>query len=830
MKITRAGVLCVLLLVSLARVSPAEETNRWTGGGKPPVHETGSMPAAVNPPPDCVLVLPEQEPVQISGFRTIKTGDIIKFGQPARQATVVTLRWDAEGLQVVFDCADDGIVAEQKERDSMKLWKDDCVYIWLDPGHTHNTGATMMAQVSAAGGLHDNRGGDPKGNIEGIVSEVTRTDAGWRARVSLPWKGLGVPCPRPGDVWGVNLTRADHPGRYDYGAMDQSSWSVIPSGDVADNNHWGNILFARKGAKAGDRDVMAFKRAVEEAHNAAKAAEAARIRAKRLAVEPANPNASADAYRVLKFIAGLPERAGGRVMVAQRVQVEDRPVPPGNMKQNYEELVVNLQKSTGKWVPMINFDNDGTPQARGDVAEARNRIAIEYWKSGGLVVMDMHANNPFNGKWIWHDVPPFRGSFDELIKPGTAPNRAWMTCLDKMARNLKELRDAGVVVLWRPFHEMTWRNCWWWDCGGENPESWKRMWRHMFDYFTYERGLNNLLWVYGAANAENYGIPADYCYPGDDYVDIVGLSFYMGKDMAIQGEAYRRLTALGKPFAFTEFGPGGVPTDGSWDTMSLPEVIRTKYPETVYALFWTSWPENKTQIPIRMSVIENRNAKPLLNDPLLLTREGLDWRSVPVPESWVHPPKVAIRNDVIADNGVLYRIPLSRGTLNVQGDCGLQNAKDLSVTQEQGARVFRGTLMYSNLAVSVVQRVSEKGEALQLDLEASAGGQPVPLTYTIQLPTPRFAGGTYAADDRKGSLPEKPLPVEERRFFEGTVGRITFTGPGGLKLKVEMEPAADVYVQDSRRWTQNFSMPVTARTDARAGDGNTRLTIRLEME
>ena len=91
--------------------------------------------------------------------------------------------------------------------------------------------------------------------------------------------------------------------------------------------------------------------------------------------------------------------------------------------------------------------------------------------------------------------------------------------LDTLAAGLKQLQDAGVVVLWRPFHEMNGDWFWW---GGKNPEAFINVWRHMFDYFTKTRGLNNLLWVYGP----NHGKKTAAYYAGDGYTDVVGLDAY----------------------------------------------------------------------------------------------------------------------------------------------------------------------------------------------------------------------------------------------------------------------------------------------------------------
>jgi mannan endo-1,4-beta-mannosidase len=46
----------------------------------------------------------------------------------------------------------------------------------------------------------------------------------------------------------------------------------------------------------------------------------------------------------------------------------------------------------------------------------------------------------------------------------------------------------------------------------------------MFNYLTYTKHLHNILWIYspdqGASNPSMY-------YPGDNYVDIVGLDVYV---------------------------------------------------------------------------------------------------------------------------------------------------------------------------------------------------------------------------------------------------------------------------------------------------------------
>jgi mannan endo-1,4-beta-mannosidase len=169
--------------------------------------------------------------------------------------------------------------------------------------------------------------------------------------------------------------------------------------------------------------------------------------------------------------------------------------------------------------------------------------------------------------------------------------------------------------------------------GAHHPdvEPWKDMWKHMFHYFTEEKGLNNLLWVYAAANHDHReNCPVGATYPGNDYVDIVGVDVY-SNDGAIRGKGYEKMIATGKPFAFTECGPST--RNGSWDNRRLIESIRRNYPKTAYFYFWSSWgrPDKRKHV----AIVDNSNAREFLEDPWVITREEIDFprsASEPKPE------------------------------------------------------------------------------------------------------------------------------------------------------------------------------------------------------
>ena len=87
--------------------------------------------------------------------------------------------------------------------------------------------------------------------------------------------------------------------------------------------------------------------------------------------------------------------------------------------------------------------------------------------------------------------------------------------LDEIAKHLGRLKNLGVPVLWRPLHEAS-GGWFWWGASGE--DAYKALYKYMYTYFTEEKNLDNLIWIWNGQNEK--------WYPGDDYVDIVGEDIY----------------------------------------------------------------------------------------------------------------------------------------------------------------------------------------------------------------------------------------------------------------------------------------------------------------
>jgi mannan endo-1,4-beta-mannosidase len=90
--------------------------------------------------------------------------------------------------------------------------------------------------------------------------------------------------------------------------------------------------------------------------------------------------------------------------------------------------------------------------------------------------------------------------------------------MDAIAEELVRFKEAGIPILWRPFHESDGTWFWW---GAKGPEVARELYKLMSDYYVNEKHLDNLLWVWNCRLKEGY--------PGDEYVDVISVDIYLEK-------------------------------------------------------------------------------------------------------------------------------------------------------------------------------------------------------------------------------------------------------------------------------------------------------------
>lgn len=238
----------------------------------------------------------------------------------------------------------------------------------------------------------------------------------------------------------------------------------------------------------------------------------------------------------------------------------------------------------------------------------------EHANAGGLVTISTHMPNPFNRKGVQNKK---KVALEKLVSEEGDPAQNFKQILVNIGNYLQVLKDEEMVVLFRPFHEMNGGWFWW-----GNDKTWpiqsafRALWQYVHNYFSIERQLDNLLWVY----SPNYQYSSsqkssNYYYPGDDFVDIVALDFYED-DLSLlnQNNSLDLLKSYQKPIGIAEIGPGET-RDGSFDNLSYLDL--QDYGGISYFMTWHSYPKNA------MSLRDNSNSEPLLDSEEIWTLDEL---------------------------------------------------------------------------------------------------------------------------------------------------------------------------------------------------------------
>lgn len=220
--------------------------------------------------------------------------------------------------------------------------------------------------------------------------------------------------------------------------------------------------------------------------------------------------------------------------------------------------LAGVEKLTGLYPAVFGQDFGFSAAGTWDGINFRQQIvdeAIRRHNDGFIITMMWHALRPIDEEPVvfeesiqgkltdkeWHD----------LFTPGTDIHERWKSHVDVIAFFLKQLREAAVPVLWRPYHEMNGGWFWWGKKTGKH--EYRQLYRMLFERLNGFHKLNNLLWVFNANEIRLTVDTYDKYYPGADMVDILATDVYSNK---FTQKDYKLLLALAgeKPIALGEVG------------------------------------------------------------------------------------------------------------------------------------------------------------------------------------------------------------------------------------------------------------------------------------
>lgn len=211
-----------------------------------------------------------------------------------------------------------------------------------------------------------------------------------------------------------------------------------------------------------------------------------------------------------------------------------------------------VHTQTGKWPALTAFDFiDHTNSNQGWVQySAPLTLGQDWWMNNGIVGLMWHWRDPLTKSGAFYTAET---SFDisKVSDPNSNEYKAMIVDIDVIAGYLKQFKDAGIPVIWRPLHEAAGGWFWW---GAKGPEACKTLWKLMFNRLVTVHGLNNLIWVWTSNTSDT----ALNWYPGDEYVDIIGMDIYPGANQhgsqSVEFKKVREIFSDTKIIALSECG------------------------------------------------------------------------------------------------------------------------------------------------------------------------------------------------------------------------------------------------------------------------------------
>ena len=198
------------------------------------------------------------------------------------------------------------------------------------------------------------------------------------------------------------------------------------------------------------------------------------------------------------------------------------------------------------------------------------RTIKEAYDRGMVVMACMHLNNPLTGGDSWDNSSNQVAA--QILTPGSPTQQRFDQWLDKLAALAKDLKGSDGVqipVILRPFHEHghEWS---WWGSKCTTAAEYVGLWRYLVDGMK-ARGVHSFIYAISPAmNSKQTESDFTFRWPGDDYVDFMGMDCYLGINNTVFLNNLKCLKAVAekknKPCGVTEIGVEGFQMADYWTT------------------------------------------------------------------------------------------------------------------------------------------------------------------------------------------------------------------------------------------------------------------------
>jgi mannan endo-1,4-beta-mannosidase len=259
----------------------------------------------------------------------------------------------------------------------------------------------------------------------------------------------------------------------------------------------------------------------------------------------------------------------------------------------------DVKSVTGSHPAVIGVDlsrfTGGSAEETQKAKDDLKKIVADTYDRGGVVTVAWHFSNPVSGGgFYWKDsvsLPAVR-----YLIPGGKANEKYreiLTGIADWAKSVKGKDGKTVPMIFRPYHEFD-GDWFWWGKSHSTVDEFKALWKFTVSYLRDSQNVHTFLYAFSPDNlflTEKVYLER---YPGDEWVDMVGMDNYgdMGRDGYAPETAALKLKIVsdyakkaGKLAAFTETGLESIPNP-KWWTETLLKVMRNSDMEIAYVLVW----------------------------------------------------------------------------------------------------------------------------------------------------------------------------------------------------------------------------------------------------
>jgi mannan endo-1,4-beta-mannosidase len=303
-----------------------------------------------------------------------------------------------------------------------------------------------------------------------------------------------------------------------------------------------------------------------------------------------------------------------------------------------EEGRSDVKSVTGSHPAVIGVDFSGL-SGRPDSLIEKEKISLrkniaDTYNRGGVTTVAWHFSNPVSGGgFYWNDT--VSAPAVKLIIPGGSHHEKYksiLTNIADLAKSVKGKNGSLAPMIFRPYHEFD-GDWFWWGRSHCTIDEFKTLWRFTVSYLKDSLGVHNFIYAFSPDNKFNTEAQFLERYPGDEWVDMVGIDNYgdFGRDGKYNVEAgLKKLEIVsdyalkaGKLSAFTETGLESIPNK-TWWTETLLKTLKSEKLQLCYVLVWRNDTKSPTHyyapFPGHISVADFMK---FYNDPFTLFEKDL---------------------------------------------------------------------------------------------------------------------------------------------------------------------------------------------------------------